>query len=97
MLFFTDIPFGQASTGLSNPTKVSSLPYGGDNHGQALRAIIPIMTESGLGYVDSLTSKRLPVVNPRHKRSETELAGAINLKHCYLEEVVYELIDISES
>ena len=35
--------------------------------------------------------------NPMHKRSETELAGAINLKHCYLEEVVYELIVTYES
>ena len=32
MLFFTDMPFGQAPPVLSNPTKVASLPYGGDNH-----------------------------------------------------------------
>ena len=96
MLFFTDMPFGQASTGLSNPTKVASLPYGGDNNGQALRATIHITTECSLSYVEFLTSKRFSVVNPMHKRSETELAGAINLKYSYLEEVVYELIDTYE-
>ena len=68
MLCFTDMPFGQASSGLSNPTKVAS-------H----------------------TSKRFSVVNPTHKRSETELAGAINPKHYYLEEVVNELIDTYKS
>ena len=36
MLFFTVMPFGYASSRLSNPTKDASLPYGGDNHGQAL-------------------------------------------------------------
>ena len=97
MLFFTDMPFGQASSGLSNPTKIASLPYGGDNHGQALRATIHITTECSLGYVESLTSKRLPVVNPKHKRSETELAGVSNQQHSYLEEVVYDLIDKCET
>ena len=33
------------------------------------------------------------MVNPMHKRSETELAGASNQQHSYLEEVVYDLID----
>ena len=97
MLFFTDMPFGQASTRLRNPTKVASLPYGGDNHGQALRATIHITTEYSLDYVESFTSKRFSVVNPMHKRSETELAGVSNQQHSYLEEVVYDLIDICET
>ena len=97
MSFFTDMPFGQAPSGPSNPTKIASLPYGGDNHGQALRATIHITTEYSLAYVESLTSKRLPVVNPMHKRSETELAGAGNQQLNYLEEVVYDLIDICEN
>ena len=57
MYFFNDKPYGQTYFGVSNHTKVSLLPYGRDNHEQALRAKIPIKTECSLGYVESLTSR----------------------------------------